>query len=687
MATTTGFVQRVTLINGSRVACVWVGPAPDDSDLLWLQMRAGDPDAGVERKRALIAFLTEAQYAGREIDVTHPDDSTEISGASSRPVNVSAMPLQLDAIEVTQGIQDLGHSVPLCAGKRTVVRVYLSYFATPGVTVRGTISVRQGPSDAPFAVASDNAVVLSAADAGNVEVKRNDVTRSLNFVLPHTAEGQLGITLTSVTDAVTGAVLGIGGERRPAIWFHATAPLRVRVLGIRYTQNGVAHVPTPLDYALLLSWLARAYPTGQVISTTGVVDGTAAAPFGCGDVNAQIAAIRALDMAGGGDERTHYYGLVSDAGFFMRGCAAGIPVNPSPSTVASGPTGPATWGWDGDGSYGDWYGGHELGHTYGRRHPGFCGESQSDLDNYPFANGQLANSDASFAGFDVGDPVNGLPMAALRGTQWHDVMTYCNFQWLSAYTYLGIRRRLADEDNLGADGSGGAGAGGSGRPDERFPHLTAPGTPERRQAGEPPGGAGGEVIVSVVATVNLTSRQGRIVYVNPLERAVASDRERPGPAVLRVRGADDQVTRELPVAVRLNSELRAGDDEVGIVDAVLRVEASTRAIELVIHGQVVDSYAIGGSLPSARAVRVVQGAAREVAIVADAEPALERAHTYAVQVSTDGGRSWQAVAVGLKSPAFELDRSQFRAGQEVRVRVVATNGLQRAVVMSETVRI
>jgi hypothetical protein len=157
--------------------------------------------------------------------------------------------------------------------------------------------------------------------------------------------------------------------------------------------------------------------------------------------------------------------------------------------------------------------------------------------------------------------------------------------------------------------------------------------------------------------------------------------------MLRVRGADDQVTREVPVAVRLNSELRAGDDEVGIVDAVLRLEASTRAIELVIHGQAVDSYAIGGTLPSVRAVRVVQGAAREVAIVADAEPALERSQTYAVQVSTDGGRSWQAVAVGLKSPAFELDRSQFRAGQEVRVRVVATNGLQRAVVMSETVRI
>ena len=670
------------------MACAWVGPGSNDAELLWVQMRAGDSDASIQNKRSLIAFLTEAQHAGRQVDVTHPDDSGEISSVSTTFSNLSTMPLQLDAIEVTQGIQDLAQSIPLFAGKRTVVRVYLSHYSDPGITVHGEISVRQGPSDAPFVIPSDNTVVLDPADAGNIAAKRNDLTRSLNFVLPHASEGPLGITLTNVTNAVTSDAVSFGSERRPAIWFHDTAPMRVRVLGIRYTQDGVAHVPTPVDYALLLSWLARAYPTGQVISTTGVVDGTAAVPFGCGDVNAQIAAIRALDMAAGGDERTHYYGLVSDAGFFMRGCTAGIPSSPSPSTVASGPTGPATWGWDGDGSYGDWYGGHELGHTYGRRHPGFCGETESDLENYPFDNGQLANSDASFAGFDVGDPVNALPMAALRGTQWHDVMTYCNFQWLSAYTYLGVRRRLADEDNLGADGGAGAGMfGGGGRPDERFPHKAALREAQARQRAAPPAAAAGEVIVSVVATVNLTKRTGRVEYVNPLERLIASDRERPGPAMLRVKGVGDQVLQETPVPVRLNSELRPGEDQVGIVDAVLRVDASARAIELVLDGQAVDSYAIGGPLPSVRALRVVEGAAKEIAIVTDAAQAVERGQTYSVQVSTDDGRTWKAVAVGLKRPALDLDRSQFRAGQEVRVRVVATNGLQRSVVMSETVRI
>ncbi len=54
----------------------------------------------------------------------------------------------------------------------------------------------------------------------------------------------------------------------------------------------------------------------------------------------------------------------------MRGLASGITQTPQPGTVASGPTGPSTFGWVSDGSYGDWYGGHEHGHTVGRFHAG-----------------------------------------------------------------------------------------------------------------------------------------------------------------------------------------------------------------------------------------------------------------------------------------------------------------------------
>lgn len=676
MPTTTGFVQRITLLQGGRIACVWVGPSPTSTELLVLPMTSSDSDQRLQRKSAMINALGEAQIARRQVDVLHPDDSAEIEQVSMTVCTDSA-PIQVDAIEVTQGIQDLAQSMPLLAGKGTVVRVYLSHPESPGITVLGEISVRQGPSDVPFVILSENVVVLNPAEAGNLPVKREDATRSLNFVLPATTEGPLSIEITSITNTVTDAAVAFTCERRPAVWFHASAPLRLRVVGFRYTQDGVSYVPTPLDFALVQSWLGRAFPAGLLIVTTTIVDAAATAPFNCGVINAELAAIRTLDMDSGGDERTHYYGLVSDGGFFMRGCAA-VPSEPSPDAIGSGPTGSGTWGWDTDGSYGDWYTGHELGHTYGRKHPGFCGETMSDLDNYPFVNGQLANANDSFVGFDVGDPANAIPMNALPGTQWHDVMTYCNFQWLSPYTYLGIRRRLAAEDALGPDGvlgpaaasGGGAYSAGAGRPDQRFPH-------ERQRKEARP-----EITVNVVATVNLTRRTGKIQHVNPLERP-RSRKQAGEDARLRVKAPDGQSLAEIPVAVRLDSELSPGDDRKGIVDAIIGVDSTARAIELVVEDQVVDTFRVGGRLPGVRALRTDAGP-KGISIAADAD---ETEGTYSVQVSTDAGRTWQTMGIGLKTPSLELDRSQFKPGQELRVRVIATNGLQRSVIMTDIFKI
>lgn len=634
-------------------------------------------------KQSLVKVLIEALLAGREISVGHAEDSATITSVATVADNVSATPLQVDAIEITQAIQDLAQSVPLFAGKRTVVRVYLSHYSSAGITVRGELSIRRGASAAPLTVSSANTVVLDLAQAGDIPVKRDDVTRSLNFVLPdsHITEGPLSIRIASITNAVTNTPVSFGSERRPTVWFHDTAPVRVRVLGMRYTQSSVTHTPSNLDFALIESWLRRAFPTGQVVMSMGTVDVTASVPFSCGDINAQVAAIRALDVAGGTDARTHYYGLVSDGGFFMRGCAAGIPQTPQPGTVASGPTGSGTWGWDFDGSYGDWYTGHELGHTYGRRHPGFCGESQSDLDNYPFVNGQLANSNATFAGFDVGDPANGLGMVALPGTQWHDVMTYCDFQWLCAYTYLGVRRRLAEEGALSAGPAPGPSSGFStgGRPDARFPHQTRS-LPSVVEEGRP-----STALVSVVATANLTRTAGKVRYVNPLERALASDVPAKTSAYLRVKGAAGEVLGDdYPVEVKLNSELRPGEDLVGIIDAIIPVPTNARSIELVIDQQVVDTFAVGGGIPRVFALRAVETAGKDLALTADVQGALAENQTYCVQVTTDNGRTWQTMGVGLKHPSVALDRGQFRGGQEIRVRIIATDGLTSSVVTTET---
>jgi hypothetical protein len=166
----------------------------------------------------------------------------------------------------------------------------------------------------------------------------------------------------------------------------------------------------------------------------------------------QLAAVRAKDIAAGTDPRTHYYGIVSDAsaGLFFRGAAKAVPPNPDPSVVAVGPTGDPrqypTLNWDRDPSYGDWYGTHELSHTFGRFHPGFCRQDASD-PSFPYPDGRIGDAaHGDMIGLDVGDASLNLPMVALSNESAHDIMTYCSDQWMSSYSYEAVLARLRLED-------------------------------------------------------------------------------------------------------------------------------------------------------------------------------------------------------------------------------------------------
>ena len=594
-------------------------------------------------------------------------------------------PPRLEGIEVTQAIQTLDNAIPLVAGKATVARVYLSCYQAPGMTVRGILRA-QRLGTLPVDVASIADMFLDAANAGNPNAMRKDMNLSLNFVLPAAllAEGPLSLSLDSLIDTATGTLLQVAFNSPSTVHFGASHPLRVRVLAVRYNQQ-VNPPPAPLstfvatanDLQHLRSWLGRAYPVADVVWSSGTIDANNQGPFTAGVMNAQLAAIRAQDIAVGVDKRTHYYGMVADGGFFMRGLASGIPGQPDPSVVASGPTGPNSWGWDFDGSYGDWYGGHELGHTFGRFHLGSgCGET-SDDPNYPYIFGQLANYDAGCVGIDVGDAALGIAIAAYPGTAWHDVMTYCNNQWLSDYTYHRIRTRLVAEDALPA-------AGpvlphlpieevvASGRPDERVPEIPAL---EAERAGR--------TLIHVVATVNLTRQQGKIEYVNPLSAGDASGLKPGSQVQIRMLSADERLLREYPVEVKLNSELGPEDDKEGLIDAALAVDPAARVVQLVIAGGIADTFRAAAQAPSGGVSSRVEVEKAAVHLSWQPGPTVDTKHTYTIQASTDGGQTWYTLGVGLTEPSIQIHKGQFEAGLEVRLRVLATDGFTQLVVASE----
>ena len=217
----------------------------------------------------------------------------------------------------------------------------------------------------------------------------------------------------------------------------------------------------------------------------------------------------------------------------------------------------------------------------------------------------------------------------------------------------------------------------AGPPDRRFPHLTV----VRLQAG-----ADG-VLVSLVATLNLTGRRGRITFVHPVTNVARSTLEPGGRVVIRTRRDDGAVIDEFPVPVKLDSELSPGDDQTGLVDAVLPVTADARAIELAIDGHIADTFRVTGAPPDVRAIQPVSLEGQNLRVGVEFDRGLEDTHTYAVQVSADHGRSWQTMGVGLREQPFTVDWSQFPEGQELQLRVITTNGLSTSAVIADPFRV
>jgi hypothetical protein len=400
---------------------------------------------------------------------------TEFGAAAGGPAPEAAPAIPppivfLDALEVTQEVQDLAHSVPLVAEKPTIVRAYLRYAPGP-VEVRGELRLARTPFGPWQAVVSVGPAQLDPARSGGslaeLRSRRANLDFSLNFRVPAdlTTAGTLWLRIGPIRRTTGTPLPSLAGLPLRTVTFRQPAPMRMRLIRLRYTMGTppVTHEPSPTDIALIESWLRRAYPIARLELTTTTVTATPAPPFTADQINAQLIALRAVDVSTGTDARTHYYGMVANSGFFMRGKASGIPQIPQPGTVASGPTGPGDFGWDFDGSFGDWYGAHELGHTLGRFHAEFCNAGGGAP--YPFPDGQLSDADEAFVGIDVGDPGVGLPMRVIGGIDSHDVMSYCDDQWLSSFTYGGVYDRLVAEDALPPAGSAGpaAAAGLTGR--------------------------------------------------------------------------------------------------------------------------------------------------------------------------------------------------------------------------------
>lgn len=392
------------------------------------------------------------------------------------PIFLSDPNVAAQRLEVTQAIQEQdGTGVVMIANKATYVRFHVynaSFSADPvvgarlwrivnGVRVGDPIvpSTRLGVIRlVPYLRFSPTATAASWTFDPYITVRRSPDRNALNdsfyFRLPAawTTAGSLTVE-AEVNPTFLSTVLAESDRSdntaRATVTFENTPSMVVRLFAVRTRINNVVQAPTETQLRELESWLRRAYPIHRLRIIRDVEDMTNLNRLPtCDEVNGRLFWDNLFLKWAGVDERdTRYYGLVSDGpsgANFMRGCADDIP-----SFIASGPTGDpstqgfASWDTNNDGvSYGDWYGGHEIAHTWGRFHTLCRGdEVGSQPINQDGGTIGRRNNANSHWGFDV----------ALKGPvvyppTWTDIMSYCSNQWISAASYTGIRDRLVSEN-------------------------------------------------------------------------------------------------------------------------------------------------------------------------------------------------------------------------------------------------
>jgi hypothetical protein len=339
--------------------------------------------------------------------------------------------MSITAIEVTQAVQDLNNSVDLVAGKKTYVRVHVS---TP-VNVNSVYMTLKG-----FRGLTTLTPVLSPSNPGGVITVRSAPNRgqlndSFLFALPSSWTASPGLlSLVARLDPVNAKndLIQTNNVRAVTVNLQNTPPLRLKIVRVRYTMGGTTYIASSTHVSMLESWLRRAYPIPYLSVSRATLTYPNSGLPNVDRLNTILAANRLISVIFSGENsRIVYYGMVDDGGDFMRGKASGIP-----GVVASGPTGTGSWGWDFDGSYGDWYGAHEIGHTRGRGHANFCGAGGGPA--YPYVSGNISpatTGNTALYGFDIHNKT-------IYGPTWKDLMSYCDNLWMSDFTYEGIRSYL-----------------------------------------------------------------------------------------------------------------------------------------------------------------------------------------------------------------------------------------------------
>ncbi|MFQ5401774.1 MAG: hypothetical protein ACE5E7_19525 [Anaerolineae bacterium] len=337
---------------------------------------------------------------------------------------ITSPPGAITGFEVTQSVQDANNSVPLVANRDTLVRVYTTTSSNlPNRTV--TLSAKR------------NGVSLGSITDGPKTMttsSRGSFNSTYNFTLPQNwLTGN--VTLTAADN-------GGGGNLSTNVSFTSVPPLNVTLVPIRYTHTGNGTTYPPPTQDNVSEWALRAFPVSAV-NVTFRTEYTFAGNLNTGAAwNALLDDIALLKQSDGAPASTIYYGYIPFScdwancastilGFGFDGLRVSIGVDATNTPGSLSPGEVAA---------------HEWGHNMNRLHAP-CGNPGNIDPNWP--------TDPKYSGASIGEyGIDGLPSgspALLNPANYVDVMSYCNSEWVSDYTYKGLMQdQLAHGINVAA---------------------------------------------------------------------------------------------------------------------------------------------------------------------------------------------------------------------------------------------
>lgn len=615
--------------------------------------------------------------------------TTSTTGTTITTTTVPTTELVVDGIEVVQSIQYQGTNrtpIVLVAGKRTAVRVYVRAIGgAPLYGVRAQLALLR------HTVNGDVQAVLSSINNAVVraEPQRANIDDSFLFVLPpEWTHAQVDMRATVATPDGQGEVYA-----DIEVVFKEHRPLNVKLYQVAYWHDGDVVVPRVADSVGISSWLKRAYPVpaANVEVRTLLRDefprdeetlfGTS---LGCLKVNRELRGLRAaeqIENGAGFDPDARYYGLVyDDDQRFMRGCAD------LSGRVGSGPTGRPEryreFQWDTDGTYGDWYAGHEIGHTFGFRHIGECpegqgnaascrcdwiGESPECCQAFDNPDGLIGPSDGSAYGFDMGRPGGSggyaPPTAVMSPDEWTDMMTYCSKQWISDITYSALSAALAVA------------------------------TPEEAEQRKKAFIESAEPLLLIEAVVMPTESTGEIEEVARIDSADAASIAEPSEYYVRLFDREENLILDVPLRPRYviseaQDELSNPTDApipVGIIQARVPFVVGTHRVSLWHDNEELDARIVSDATPG---VTFVAGPAAGETVDsdtvlqwemhdADSDPLVAT-----VSYSRDGGVTWQAIKTGITDTTYHAVTSSLPGGETCLFKVRVSDGVNESQALS-----